>query len=312
MLVLYDRHENGVYRLEKDLIKYNQYCQIVPVVGDVTDPARVDAMMATYRPDYIFHAAAHKHVPLMEANICEAVKNNVTGTRTIAETAQRYRASRFILVSTDKAVKPTSVMGATKRVAEFLVLSMGARWSKCHFTAGRFGNVLGSNGSVVPRFIEQIRSGGPVTVTHPEMSRFFMSIREAVQLLLFSATLDDLDALYILEMGEPVKIVDMARHLIRLLGLEPDKDIQIEFTGSRPGEKLHEELLEAEENAERSTVRNILKVVGPLPEPAQLARSIVCLETLSALGDADMVTRALSDLVPSFRPPVELPAPGAK
>ncbi len=133
-----------------------------------------------------------------------------------------------------------------------------------------------------------------------------------MQLLLFSATLDDLDALYILEMGEPVKIVDMARHLIRLLGLEPDKDIQIEFTGSRPGEKLHEELLEAEENAEPSTVRNILKVVGPLPEPAQLARSIVCLETLSALGDADMVTRALSDLVPSFRPPVELPAPGAK
>ncbi|MEQ1760380.1 MAG: nucleoside-diphosphate sugar epimerase/dehydratase, partial [Vicinamibacterales bacterium] len=259
LLIILDRYENGLFEIQSELAKEHPDIELRPVIADVTDARRVDQVFAEGRPDVVFHAAAHKHVPLMEGNPCEAVKNNVSGTRIVAEGAYRFGVDRFVLISTDKAVNPTSVMGFTKRVAELVIEELNGRCGT-RFAAVRFGNVLGSNGSVVPTFLGQIANGGPVTVTHPEMKRFFMLIPEAVQLVLHAGALADQATLFVLEMGEQVKVVDMARDLIRLAGYIPDKDIDVEFTGIRPGEKLFEELLGEGEVAEPSSIAKILRV----------------------------------------------------
>src|SRR5439155_3139700 len=242
LLVMYERYENSLHAIRLELEDQKGRIGLHPIVGDVTDAVRVDEVLQAYRPEIVFHAAAHKHVPLMEENPCEAIKNNVRGTRVLAAAADRCGVDRFILVSTDKAVNPTSVMGASKRVAELIVQAQ-ADGSGTSFSVVRFGNVLGSNGSVIPRFMEQIKKGGPVTITDPDMRRFFMLIPEAVHLVLHAASQAETGATYVLDMGEQVKLLDMARDLIRLADLLPEEDIKIEFIGLRPGEKLYEELV---------------------------------------------------------------------
>lgn len=245
-----DQAENPLFELLKSLKELPlEETEIIPVVADVCDLERMTGVFEAWMPQVVLHAAAHKHVPLMEANINEAVRNNVFGTRRVAELAGRFSASHFVMISTDKAVNPSSVMGCTKRLAELIVQESKRRFPSTRFVSVRFGNVLGSRGSVVPIFQEQIARGGPVTVTHPDMMRYFMTIPEASQLVLEAAAIGTGGEVFILDMGEPVRIVDMARELIRLSGLEPDVDIQIEFTGTRPGEKLFEELSLAGERA---------------------------------------------------------------
>jgi len=224
------------------------------VIGDVRSETRVDSIFGCYQPNVVFHAAAYKHVPLMESNPCEAIRVNVRGTRNVADMAVKYNVERFVMVSTDKAVNPTNVMGCSKRLAEIYVQSLatalknGSKQGSTKFITTRFGNVLGSNGSVIPRFREQIANGGPVTVTHPDIIRYFMTIPEACRLVLEAGTMGKGGEIFIFEMGEPVKIADLARRMIELAGFEPDVDIQISYTGLRPGEKLYEELLSNEEN----------------------------------------------------------------
>jgi FlaA1/EpsC-like NDP-sugar epimerase len=240
-LVLYDRHENGMYTLEMELRARFPDLTVEPVLGDVLLEDQLRTVFAQWRPALVFHAAAYKHVPMAERNVAEAVRNNIIGTRNVAQAAVAHGTQEFVLVSTDKAVRPTSVMGVTKRVAEMVVQGMQDRG--CRFVAVRFGNVLGSSGSVVPLFRDQIARGGPVTVTDPAVTRYFMTIPEAAQLILQAAALGQGGEIFILEMGEPVRIVDLARHMIRLSGFEPDEDIQVVFTGLRPSEKMHEELV---------------------------------------------------------------------
>jgi FlaA1/EpsC-like NDP-sugar epimerase len=302
LLVLYERHENSLYTVENNLRDLGSRVPVRAVIGDVTDEARLDMVFRQERPQLVFHAAAHKHVPLMEGNVCEAVKNNVRGTRLVAEAALRRGVDRFVLISTDKAVNPSSVMGASKRVAE-LTIQAAAREGHTTFVTVRFGNVLGSNGSVVPRFLEQIKAGGPVTITHPEMQRYFMLISEAVQLVLHAAALGEASAVYTLDMGDQVKLVDMARNLIRLAGFVPDEDILIEFVGSRPGEKLSEELFACDERLQPSAVDKILKV-QPINERdlTALKSDLVELERLAASDAAPLVLAQLERILPTFKP----------
>lgn len=245
-LLLLGHGENSIYAIDMELRRRFPDLPIEPIIADVQDAARLDDVFSRFMPQVVFHAAAHKHVPLMESNPAEAIKNNVFGTKNAAECADRYRTERFVLVSTDKAVNPTSVMGATKRIAEMVVQSMN-RQSSTIFAAVRFGNVLGSRGSVIPRFKQQIADGGPVTVTHPEMIRYFMTIPEAAQLVVQAGALAEGGEVFVLDMGEPVRILDLAEDLIRLSGFEPYRDVDIVFSGIRPGEKLYEELLTGEE-----------------------------------------------------------------
>ena len=301
-LVLFERYENGLYAIANDLADRMPGTPAYSAIGDVTDAQRLNAVFAEYRPEIVFHAAAHKHVPLMELNPCEAVKNNVTGTRLVAETAERHGVDRMILISSDKAVNPSSVMGATKRVAELNHLRMAAR-SHTRFVTVRFGNVLGSNGSVIPRFLEQIKTGGPVTVTHPEIERYFMLIPEAVQLVLHAAAAGDAGAVYVLDMGEPIKLLDMAHNLIRLSGYVPEEEIPIVFTGLRPGEKLFEELVAADERAEPSSVLHIVRVRPiSLPDLSLFATHATELERLAARGRTSSVIAQLCRIVPTFTP----------
>lgn len=252
-------------------------------------------LFAAHRPDIVFHAAAHKHVPMMEANPCEAVKNNVRGTRLVADAALRWGVARMVLISSDKAVNPSSVMGATKLLAERIVQGYGGV-STTRYCAVRFGNVLGSNGSVVPTFLEQIKAGGPVTVTHPEMRRYFMLIPEAVQLVLHAAALDDgRGCVYVLNMGDQIRVVDMARDLIRLAGYVPDDDIEIVYTGIRPGEKLYEEFIGPGESAEPSEVPEVQRVRAPQPDPS-LRSALERIERAALDGDTTAVRALLGEL----------------
>lgn len=301
-LVMLDQYENGLFAVDAELRRRYPTLPIEVVVANITDAERIDGVMKRTAPEIIFHAAAHKHVPLMEANRCEAVKNNVYGTRTVAEAADRHKVERFVLISTDKAVNPMSVMGATKRVAERVVQHLGARSSTC-FVAVRFGNVLNSNGSVVPMFMEQIRGGGPVTVTHPDIRRFFMLIPEAVQLVLHAATLATGGAIYMLEMGEQVNIADMARNLIRLSGFIPDEEIHVVFTGLRPGEKLFEELVGSDETAEPAGVEKLQRIVSTVPiDESTFELELRQLEAAAFRADDATVTAILQRVVPTFTP----------
>ena len=267
-LTLLGHGENSIFDIHNELraelsgpdspYPSGQRPQLTPVIADVRFPERLQAVFLEHRPDVVFHAAAHKHVPLMEDNIADAITNNVLGTLRVVEASAAAGVSHFVLISTDKAVNPTSIMGATKRVAE-LIVQRAARTTGRAYVAVRFGNVLGSRGSVVPFFQKQIAAGGPVTVTHPDVKRFFMTIPEAVQLVLQAATMGQGEEVFVLDMGEPVRIVDLARDLIRLSGLEPDHDIKIRFTGLRPGEKLYEELFASSEQYGRTEHEKILR-----------------------------------------------------
>jgi FlaA1/EpsC-like NDP-sugar epimerase len=299
-LVLFDRGENALFYLERELASATTQTEIVVAVGDITDRARVEQVMRRHRPDVVLHAAAYKHVPVMEHNASEAVKNNVFGTLTVAEAAHAAGASAFVMISTDKAVNPTSVMGATKRVAE-LAIHHRQLGSRMRHVIVRFGNVLGSAGSVVPLFQEQIARGGPVTITHPDMRRYFMTIPEAAQLTLQAGALAVGGELFVLDMGEPVKIVDLARDMIELSGLRPEIDIALQFTGLRPGEKLFEQLLLSGEAYDKTPHPKIC--VGHIQSPSSelLKRELATLTSVAEAGDDARVRRCLTALVPEAK-----------
>jgi FlaA1/EpsC-like NDP-sugar epimerase len=297
-LVLFDRHENGMFLLERELRDRFPAVEIAPVLGDILLADHVAAIFASHRPALVFHAAAYKHVPLAELNVLQAVRNNVFGTLNAARGAATHGVSKFVLVSTDKAVRPTSVMGVTKRAAELIVAGFGP--GPCGFMSVRFGNVLGSSGSVVPLFREQIARGGPVTVTDPEVTRYFMTIPEACQLILEASSTGEPGATYLLEMGSPVRIADLARQMIRLSGFEPDEDIAVVFTGLRPGEKLEEELVDDDERLTIAAHDRIRMVNG--------VRRVLAAGWLSALhhcvrrSDTAGALRLLQQAVPGYTP----------
>ncbi|TAL11242.1 MAG: polysaccharide biosynthesis protein [Nitrospirae bacterium] len=300
-LVLFERHENSLYSLDLELRETFPRVKTLAVVGDVTSPTQVSEVFRACAPNLVFHAAAHKHVPMMERNQSEAVRNNVLGTRTAGEGALAAGVEHFVLISTDKAVNPTSVMGATKRVAEFLAQDLNGR-GKTRFTVVRFGNVLGSSGSVVPLFTEQIRRGGPVTVTHPEIKRFFMTIPEAVQLVLQASVLGRGGDVFVLDMGEQIRVADLARNMIVLSGHVPDQDIKITYTGLRPGEKLYEELFDEAERVEPTAHAKIKRALGrPAFASGELDRHLRDLDALLQTCDADVVVRKLRELVPHYK-----------
>jgi FlaA1/EpsC-like NDP-sugar epimerase len=299
-VVLVDMNENGLYLNARELQAEHPDLLVRAEVADVREPGRLMRLGRRYRPEIVFHAAAHKHVPLMEDAPEEAVKNNVFGTLNVAQMADAVGAERFVLISTDKAVRPSSVMGASKRIAEMLVRDLGHR-SKTRMTAVRFGNVLGSAGSVIPIFKQQIERGGPVTVTHPECTRYFMTIPEAVGLVLVSG-LNDYGDLCVLEMGEPVRIADLAHHLITMAGFVPNLEIPVVYTGLRPGEKLHEELMTEEEERTRRACDRVLAAESPAP-PADLQERLAHLRRLADAGDVERLLQAMRQLVPTFRTP---------
>ena len=269
-------------------------------IGSVRDEMRVSSLFAQYRPDIVFHAAAHKHVPLMEGSPNEAIKNNVFGTLHVAQAADRYGTETFVLISTDKAVNPTNVMGASKRVCEMIVQTMAER-SKTKFVAVRFGNVLGSNGSVIPLFRRQIEGGGPVTVTHPDIIRYFMTIPEAVSLVLQAGAYAGRGEIFVLDMGEPVRIDDLARNLIRLSGFEPDVDIEVRYTGLRPGEKLYEEMLMQEEGL-RSTPNHLIHIGRPLDiDVPAFERQLTALAA-ACRENSPAIRTLLAQVVPTYHP----------
>ncbi len=281
-LIILDIYENNAYDIEIELKRKYSQLDLVALIASVRDRDKMFQVMAEYRPDIIFHAAAHKHVPLMETSPAEAVKNNVFGTLNLVQAADLYQVSRFILISTDKAVNPTNIMGATKRLCEMIVQTYNNISKTTDYVAVRFGNVLGSNGSVIPLFKRQIQEGGPVTVTHRDITRYFMTIPEAVQLVLTAGSMAKGGEIFVLDMGEPVRIYDLARNLIRLSGFEPDVDIKIEVTGLRPGEKLYEELLMAEEGL--SKTKNELIHIGK-PNQFDWNTLLPQLEHLKALAE---------------------------
>jgi FlaA1/EpsC-like NDP-sugar epimerase len=298
-LVILGHGENPIFGILNELRSIAPRLDVVPIIADVRNASRIQAVMQEYAPHAVFHAAAHKHVPLMEGNVIEAVSNNICGTRNVVEAAVSADVHHLVLISTDKAVRPTNVMGATKRVAEHIVRHAAHAYHR-NFVAVRFGNVLGSQGSVVPIFSKQIKDGGPVTVTHPEMRRYFMTIPEAVQLVLQAGALGRGGELFMLDMGEPIRIVDLARDMIRLSGLEEGTDIQIKFTGVRPGEKLYEEMFFSDEHAERTSHPKVLRAMNG--EPTRL--EMVAIEELIAASeshsDDDVLRELLSRAVPGF------------
>jgi FlaA1/EpsC-like NDP-sugar epimerase len=305
-LVLVEQAESPLFFTQLELSKAHPSLRISALVADVTDSVRMQQVFRQLQPHYVFHAAAYKHVPMMEANIVEAVRNNVLGTYNVAEAAAKFGANKFVLISTDKAVHPSSVMGATKRVAERIVLGWPAlRASQTDFRVVRFGNVLGSQGSVVPLFRQQIAAGGPVCVTHPEVTRYFMTIPEAVQLVLQAGAIPEAAGrISMLEMGEPVSIVELAENLITLSGLEPYTEMPIVFTGLRPGEKLHEELMTALEEAIPTTVEKVLIVRTDEPDGRQVEEGIDRLAAAVLVGDPEHLLECLCAMVPDCVAPL--------
>ena len=300
-LVIFDIYENNAYAIQQELIRNYPGLNLVTLIGSVRNKNRIRYVMKTYRPDVVFHAAAHKHVPLMEDSPNEAIKNNVLGTYKTAVAAAKYGVKKFVLISTDKAVNPTNIMGASKRLCEMVVQMMDRKSSDTDFVAVRFGNVLGSNGSVIPLFKRQIASGGPVTVTDKRIIRYFMTIPEAVSLVLQASYYARGGEIFVLDMGEPVKIDDMARNLIRLSGYTPDVDIKIVYTGLRPGEKLYEELLMDEEGL-KETENKMIHIGKPIDmDDAWFEQKLKELDKASYDEVSDM-KRIVAQIVPTYRP----------
>ena len=301
-LIIFDIHENGLFSIDEELKETFDSRMYELVIGSIRDKQRLEYVFDRYRPDLVLHAAAHKHVPMMEMNAAEAVKNNIFGTINVLKCCKKYKTSRCILISTDKAVRPTNVMGATKRVAELLVKHMNG--DGCAMAAVRFGNVLGSSGSVIPTFKRQIAAGGPITVTHKDIVRYFMTIPEAVSLVLIAGTMAQGGEVFLLDMGKPVKIYDLACDLIRLSGLEPGKDIEIKVTGLRPGEKLYEELVQLNETVESTPHDKIFIAKGNIPASEAFMQNIKKLEAgiESGLADEeirDTVFSTIEDKIPN-------------
>ncbi|MBQ9762512.1 MAG: polysaccharide biosynthesis protein [Oscillospiraceae bacterium] len=302
-LVIFDIYENNAYAIEQELRYTHPELRTHVLIGSVRDQKRIDAVMGQFKPTIVYHAAAHKHVPLMERSPLEAVKNNIFGTYNTARAADKHGVEHFVLISTDKAVNPTNVMGASKRVCEMIIQTL-AEQSKTCFAAVRFGNVLGSNGSVIPLFRDQIKKGGPVTVTHPEITRFFMTIPEAVTLVLQAGAFAKGGEIFVLDMGRPVKIDDLARNMIRLSGFEPDVDIKVVYSGLRPGEKLYEELLMGEEGLTK-TANDLIYVGHKIDfDQDRFLAQLQELERLTEGQEADL-RRRLRSIVPTYAPPAE-------
>jgi FlaA1/EpsC-like NDP-sugar epimerase len=299
LLLLVEQAENPLFYIEREIRERFPDILVSAVVCDITDRIRVDAIFDKYRPEVVIHAAAHKHVPLMELNPGEAIKNNVVGSRTVADAADKNGCGNFVMISTDKAVNPTSIMGSSKRVAEMYVQDLN-RTSKTHFVTVRFGNVLDSEGSVVPIFRKQIAQGGPVTVTHPEMKRYFMTIPEASQLVLQAASMGKGGEIFLLDMGEPVKIVDLARELITLSGFRPGEDIEIAFTGLRPGEKLFEELSIKGEDMQETRHPKIGIWKNIPMDRDKLRQGIAQLVALAGTGEHGAIVAKIKELVPEY------------
>lgn len=298
-LIVFDVYENNAYDLQMELQRTCPDLNLVVLIGSVRNTHRVESVFEKYRPDIVYHAAAHKHVPLMEVSPNEAIKNNVFGTYKTATAAGKYGAKRFVLISTDKAVNPTNIMGASKRMCEMIVQMLNNKY-KTEFVAVRFGNVLGSSGSVIPLFKKQIASGGPVTVTHPDIIRYFMTIPEAVSLVLQAGAYARGGEIFVLDMGEPVKILDMAKNLIRLSGYEPDVDIKIVFTGLRPGEKLYEELLMSEEGLQ-DTPNKLIHIGKPIEfDEKKYEEQLKALYEI-ANSDTDTIREEVKKIVPTYR-----------
>jgi FlaA1/EpsC-like NDP-sugar epimerase len=304
-LIALDQAESELFRIDLELRGKYPSLNVVAELADIRDKGRVIEVIQRHAVDSIFHAAAYKHVPMMEAHLFEAIKNNILGTWNLVQAAQQNRVSTFLMISSDKAVNPSSIMGATKRVAELIVSAppLGTlRDRDSKFLSVRFGNVLGSNGSVVPLFQAQIAAGGPVTVTHSEMRRYFMSVREAVQLVLQASTMGRGSEIFVLDMGEPVKIVDLATNMIRLAGLVPQEDIEIRVTGLRPGEKLYEELIIEGENI-LPTYHDKIKIFrGPSVDRRSIEQWMMALKRMLPHGDEAALIAHLQELVPEYQP----------
>jgi FlaA1/EpsC-like NDP-sugar epimerase len=286
-----------------ELVREFPYVKTIAVLGDIRDRTQLSKAFSNYRPHVVFHAAAYKHVPIMEFQPWKAVKNNILGTRNMIDISSQYSVKRFVFVSTDKAVRPVNIMGATKRVSEVLVQGQnGLGISSTHFVIVRFGNVVGSVGSVVPLFKKQIERGGPVTVTHPEMTRYFMTITESCQLILQAGAMGKGGEIFILDMGTPVKIDDMARDLIRLSGFEPDVDIKIEYIGLRPGEKLYEELITEGEGIIPTSHEKIMVLKGKSCDQISLNGKIDELRSLAHQQDAEGIRSLLQEIIPEYKP----------
>jgi FlaA1/EpsC-like NDP-sugar epimerase len=298
-LILFGHGENSIHSLERELERDWPDIPYRSVIGAIQNGSRLEYIFTRFKPDVVFHAAAHKHVPLMETNVVEAITNNVLGTRNLVHAALLHGTEHFVLISTDKAVRPTNVMGASKRIAEFVVHNAAIKHNR-NFVSVRFGNVLGSQGSVVPTFTRQIKSGGPVTVTHPDMRRFFMTIPEAVQLVLQAGALGRGGELFMLDMGEPVKVLDLARDMIRLSGLQEGVDINIEFSGIRPGEKLYEEMFFSHEVAESTEHPKILRAKSGLEQYCSDEAIDELVQMATTGADPKMLRTLLRRLVPDF------------
>jgi FlaA1/EpsC-like NDP-sugar epimerase len=299
LLLLIEQAENPLFYMERELRSQYPAIGIKAIVCNITDKIRVDGIFETYKPEVIIHAAAHKHVPLMELNPGEAIKNNIVGTKVVADAANNYSATNFVMISTDKAVNPASIMGSSKRIAEIYIQDL-SRTSKTHFVTVRFGNVLGSEGSVIPIFKKQIAEGGPVTVTHPKMKRYFMTIPEASQLVLQAATMGKGGEIFVLDMGEPVKIVDLAREVITLSGFKPGEDIEIIFTNLRPGEKLFEELSIEGENMQRTRHPKISIWKNIPMDRDKLRAGINDLMTVGQTQSYNEIVQKIKELVPEY------------
>lgn len=299
-IVLFDQAESPLYDIQLELTEKLRFTDFSIEIGDVRDKVRLEGIFRTYKPGVIYHAAAYKHVPMMELHPLEGVKTNVMGTRNVADLAVKYGCDKFVMVSTDKAVNPTNVMGASKRIAEIYIQSLNSISDTCFITT-RFGNVLGSNGSVIPRFTKQIENGGPVTVTHPDITRFFMTIPEACQLVLQAGALGEGGEIFVFDMGESVKIVDLARKMIKLSGFEVGKDIHIVFTGLRPGEKLYEELLNAKENTLPTPHKRIKRAKVREYSYNDVKVSINSLIDVIESGDSFEIVKRMKMIVPEFK-----------
>lgn len=298
-LIIFEIYENNAYDIQQELLRTYPQLHLVTLIGSVRNSNRINSVMEKYRPDVVFHAAAHKHVPLMEDSPNEAIKNNVLGTYKTATAAARYGVKKFVLISTDKAVNPTNIMGASKRLCEMVVQMMNRKTEQTDFVAVRFGNVLGSNGSVIPLFKKQIAEGGPVTVTDPRIIRYFMTIPEAVSLVLQASYYAKGGEIFVLDMGDPVKIDDMAKNLIRLSGYVPDVDIKIEYTGLRPGEKLYEELLMDEEGLQE-TENKLIHIGQPIDMDDEWFRTKLRQLDEASYREADNMKEIVAEIVPTY------------